>query len=233
MRQKPDNGGMKLLFFALLLVAGPACADATGLLYDPQPPANSAYVRVVNASAEPIAEVQVDGRARLKAIAPGDASDYLVLPAGKRSVRAVSAKGEDATTALDVVAGRAITIAVPAFGAGAQPATFEDRANTNKLKAVIAVYHLGKEPAAVDVLTADGVRAFAAVRAGTSASLVVNPIQVEWVAASAGTKAPVTRAPLAMQPGGTYSLLLLPAAGGALLARAFQNKVERYTGRNP
>src|SRR6185503_15245766 len=75
-----------LAALALAAIATLARADANGLLYDPQPPANSAYVRVVNVAPGSAMDVSVDGRARLRGIAPGEASDYLVLPAGKRAL---------------------------------------------------------------------------------------------------------------------------------------------------
>jgi len=218
---------LALLSFAALSLA--AEAQVAGLLYDPEPPANSAYVRVINVAGDAPVDVSVDGRARITSLASGEASDYLVLPAGKRNlVIGVAGKGEAASTSLDVTAGHAITVAVRS---GAAPWIFEDKANTNKLKAVIAVYHLGSG-APFDVLTADGAtKVFTGVKPGTSAGLSVNPIKVDLIVATPGTNTPVARTSVAMAPGGTYSLLLLPGPRGALTARAFQNKVERYTGK--
>jgi len=215
---------MRLLTAAVLLAATAARADATGLLYDPQPPANSAYVRVINAAAGNAVDVSVDGRARLRGIGPGEASEYLVLPAGKRALAIGATKVE-----LDVAAGRALTVA---FKGDAKPWIFEDKANTNKLKAVVAVYYLADKGAAVDVLTADGAtKVFTGVAPGTSTGRAVNPIKVDLIAANAGSTAALAKANLAMEPGGTYSLLIYPGARGELAARGLLNKVERYTGK--
>jgi hypothetical protein len=82
------------------------------------------------------------------------------------------------------------------------------------------------------LLTADGTtRVFSGVRPGTSAGLSVNPITVDLIATDAKSPAPLARTTLAMAPGGTYSVLLFPDAGGRLAARALHNKVERYTGK--
>jgi len=219
-----------LAALAFAAIATLARADATGLLYDPQPPANSAYVRVVNTVPGTALDVSVDGRPRLRAIASGDASDYMVLPAGKRAL-AIAPAGKVAAVKidLDVAAGRAMTIAVGKLAASAKPWIFEDKANTNKLKAVVAVYYLAETGAPLDVATADGAtKVFTGVAPGTSTGRAVNPISVDLVATSAGSNAPAT---LAMAPGGTYSVLVYPAAQGALVARGLLNKVERYTGK--
>jgi len=219
-----------LAALALAAIATLARADANGLLYDPQPPANSAYVRIVNVAPGSAIDVSVDGRARLRGIAPGEASDYLVLPAGRR-VLAIAPAGQAAILKvdLDVAAGRAMTVAVNKVAADAKPWIFEDKANTNKLKAVVAVYYLADKGAPLDVATADGAtKVFSGVAPGTSTGRAVNPINVELVATSAGANA---RASLAMAPGGTYSVLVYPGAQGALAAQGLLNKVERYTGK--
>lgn len=201
------------------------------MLYDPQPPPNSAYVRVINAVPGSAIDVSVDGRPRVAGIATGEASDYLVLPAGKRTF-AVALRGRSTSVTMDIAAGRAMSLAFHGTAGEARPWVFEDKANTNKLKAVLAVYHLVEGGTAVDVLTADGAtRVFSDVRPGTSSGLSVNPVKVDLVASAPGTRTPLARASLAMAPGGTYSVLLFPGARGELAARAMHNMVERYTGK--
>src|SRR5258706_14157942 len=221
------------MLLALVALATGAHAEKDGLLYDPQPPANSAYVRVVNAVPDSVIDVSVDAAARVRALATGEASDYLVLPAGKRVLGVThGAKGSPVSVTIDVAAGRALTVAFNSLRADAPPWIFEDKANTNKLKAVVAVYYLAEKGAAVDVLTADGAtRVFSGVRPGTSAGLSRNPINVDLIAMEAKSPEPLARASLAMAPGGTYSVLLFPGAGGRLSVRALHNKVERYTGK--
>jgi hypothetical protein len=185
----------------------------------------------VNAVPESVIDVSVDGRPRLQGLATGYASDYLVLPAGKRALAVRAAKGS-ADIPLDVAPGRAMTVAVNALRPDARPWIFEDKANTNKLKAVVAVYYLADKGAPLDVLTADGAtKVFSAVQPGTSAGLSVNPIKVDLIAAPAGSANAIARASLAMSPGGTYSVLLFPGPRGEHSARALHNKVERYSGK--
>jgi alginate O-acetyltransferase complex protein AlgF len=233
LRRGAQIGGVRRLAFGLALaaIAAGARGEKDGLLYDPLPPANSAYVRIINAVPESAIEVTVDGRLRVRAIAPGDASDYLVLAAGKRTI-AVGPPGKPAhaSITLDVAAGRAMSLAFHELASAARPWIFEDRANTNKLKAVVAVYYLAGKGPALDVLTADGTtKVFSALAPGSSSGLSVNPITVDLVAAATGTSDTIARARVAMAPGGTYSVLFFPGSHGELAARAMINKVERYT----
>lgn len=217
--------------FCLSLVAA---AQSTGLLYDPEPPADSAYVRVVHASRGEAVDIRVDGRSRISKLGAGEASDYMVLTAGKHAV-AVSSVGKPTahvSAMIDVVRGRAMTVAFTALKADAVPVIFEDKANSNKLKALLAVYHLDAKSGPLDVLTADGsVRVFSGVVHGASASLLVNPISIDLITTTAGDKVPRGRVSLTMAQGGTYSVILLSGEGGKLVARALQNKIERYTGK--
>lgn len=218
---------------SLLGLSVVAAAQPTGLLYDPEPPADSAYVRIVHASRGDAVDVLVDGKSRIARLGAGEASDYMVLSAGKHAIT-VSSVGK--TTALvsatiDVVRGRAMTVAFTALKAEAAPVIFEDKANSNKLKALLAVYHLDAKSAPLDVLADGGVKVFSSVAYGSSASLQVNPISVELVAITAGDKVTRGRVSLAMAQGGTYSVFLLSGEGGKMVARALQNKIERYTGK--
>lgn len=218
----------------LLASATAAEAQTNGLLYDPEPPANSAYVRVIHVSREGAVEVLVDGKTRVRSLAAGDASEYLVLPAGKHTLELKSAgkPGSRVSTALEVDSGSAMTVAFPALRAEEKPLVYEDKANSNKLKAVLAVYHLHPSQGPLDVLSADGaIKVFGNLAPGGSSQLSVNPISIELIAAKAGDKAAKARARFAMEPGGTYSMLLLPGEGGKLKAQAVQNRVERYTGK--
>lgn len=207
-----------------------AAANPDGLLYDPEPPADSAYVRVLMVSGPGPLDVLVDGATRVRKLAAGAPSHYMVLSAGKHViVLQPQARGAPAlTSTLDVIGGRAVTLA---FGAGAAPAVFEDRANANKLKALLSVYHLGAAGGKLDILTADGAKVLTGLAPGASAAIAVNPIEIGLVAATAGTTAPLADVRLAMSRGGTYSVLLLPGPKGKLLARAVQNTIERYTGK--
>lgn len=223
-----------LLSMLLAFSSPPVQAQPTGLLYDPEPPVDSAYVRVLLASRDRAVDIVVDGRLRIKALGTGQPSDYMVLPAGKHSI-AVHPAGKpvsQASTTLEVVRGRALTVAFTSLGAKAVPIVFEDKANSNKLKALLAVYHLDAAAGTLDVLTADGnTKVFADLAYGTSRAILVNPISVDLIAARTGDKAAQANAVLTMAQGGTYSVLVLPGSTAKPLLRAVENKIERYTGK--
>lgn len=219
---------------ALLLTQVVAAhAQSEGTLYAPEPPANSAYVRVIHLSSERPLDLLVDGARRVDNLESDRASDYLVLSAGKHAL-ALQRLGNPAalvSVTMSVESGRAYTVAFTTLRKDAKPLVFEDKANSNMLKAGLTAYHLDAKAGPVDVLTADGnTVVFSNIAPGTSRGISVNPIKVTLMVTRTGSKSAMARATVAMSPGGTYSFLILPGAGGKPVAQAVQNKVERYSG---
>jgi alginate O-acetyltransferase complex protein AlgF len=207
---------------------GAGQAQPAGQLYDPEPPLDSAYVRVMVLNQDSASEISVDGRVRVAKLNVSDVSDYLVLPAGKRVVvvKSLDKTGNKLTYNLDVTAGKAFT----AGNGEIAPRLFEDKANTNKLKSLVAAYNLDPKAGGITVSTADGAtKVFSNLTFGTSNSIQVNPVAIELVAAKAGAVAASgTKFGLTMTAGANYSVFLIPNAQGQLTARAIQNKTERY-----
>ncbi len=209
-------------------------AQQAGLLYDPEPPLDSAYVRIIVASREGSVDVVVDGRPRIQKLASGEASEFIVLSAGPHTIALHPAGKPSAhlSAKLDVNKGRALTVAFTSLKGNTTPIVIEDKTNSNKLKALLAVYHLDPKTGPIDVLTADGnTKVLADITMGTSASIQVNPIDVELVAAKTGTKSPLVKASLKMAQGGTYSVFLMAGDNGKMTAKVGLNKIERYTGK--
>lgn len=194
--------------FAALLAAAllaPSRALAQDSLYDPAPPADSAFVRVVNAGAEPLS-ADVGGRdfGRLEARA---ASPYRVVPKGTRRLRAGGAD-----VPFDFRAGEFYTLAV--FREG-PPLLLKDSANLSRAKALVAVYNLTGDDV-VDLKTADGaVAVVEKVPARAVKSRLVNGVPVDFAAycAKAGPSAPLKS--LQLERGGAYSLFVFAGAGRA------------------
>lgn len=219
----------KSVLWAAMLAAAPQLqAQTTGQLYDPMPPADSAYVRVINVPADFSLNVLVDGKERVKKLAGGTATDYMVIPAGSHriSLKEVSGGASVLDEALEVTAGRSMTLA---FEGRQQPLrVFSDKANTNKAKAVLCAYHLAPRAPALDVRTDDDkLTVFPALAAGSSKCLNVNPIKVSLKAVGQGTASAM--AALEMDYGGTYALWILPDKKSGIRVSAQVNKVERYT----
>jgi alginate O-acetyltransferase complex protein AlgF len=210
-------------------LGGVALAQQTAL-YDPQPPADSAYVRVIVLGAGHPADILLGDKIRIKGLPSVQPSDYMVLPAG-RHVLSVRAGGKIAPATVEAAPGRSMTVLIPA--GGGTPIMLEDKTNTNKLKAMLSFYNLDAKAGAVDVLTADGsTKVFAGVGAHASAGLAVNPISADLIVAKAGEKAPLARTALKLDQGGAYSIVFAPGeAGKPATAVVYANKVERYTGK--
>ncbi len=216
----------------LATVSGLAFAQ-TAALYDPQPPADSAYVRVLVGNATGNIDVAVDGKPRVTNLPVGEPSDYLVLSAGKHKLT-VQTKGKpvSADISLDVVAGRATTVAWAELQNEAKPVLFEDKANGNKLKAVLAVYNLHAKLGAIDILSADGsTRVFSKVAANASASMAVNPLTIDLMATKPDDKTALGTVAMAMGQGASYSIVVTAGDAGKPVVKSFTNKVERYTGK--
>jgi len=211
-----------------------AMAQPTGLLYDPEPPADSAYVRVLMAADLGKSMVLVDGKARGFALGINQVSDYMVLPAGPHQIELIAdgKKTNTLKTRLEVVRGRAMTVAFVSSQPTVAPILFEDKTGSNKLKAMLSVYQLAIKGPMVDVFTGDGsTKVFSALGYGTSGGLQVNPIGVELIAAKSGEKTPISKASVSMTQGAAYSVFFLPAKDGRITSVVVQNKIERYTGK--
>jgi hypothetical protein len=182
----------------------------------------------------PKTSVVVNGKVRGPALATHQASDYMVLPAGSHQISLVSEskKLPIVSTQLEVIRGRAMTVAFVSNEPAVAPVVFEDKTSSNKLKAMLSVYQLAVKPQAVDILTGDGAtKVFAGLAYGSSGGMQVNPISVDLLATSPGEKTPLAKARVAMTQGSAYSVFLLPGKNGKPLATVVQNKIERYTGK--
>ena len=138
---------MKRTQVAFLLLAGMATtgvagAQSTGRLYDPMPPDDSAYLRIVQAGSGKPVDVLVDGKLRVRQLAARSPSAYLVVPAGKHVIQLQSGSTRGPKIDLTANGKAAYTVAFPSTAASAAGTVFLDRTSTNRLKAMLAVYHL-------------------------------------------------------------------------------------------
>lgn len=214
---------------ALIAIAPLAQAQMTGRLYDPMPPNNSAYLRVLDIAPGQAVSVLVDGKVHLKSLAAKTVSDYLVVPAGKHRIQLQIAGKSHGNVEMDLAEKNAYTVVFPSVKGPAW--TFTDRTSTNKLKSMLAVYNVAPSVGPVDVKTADGkTKVFTALEAGKPAILEVNPISVNLAVFTSGAVTSSGKASLHMERGSAYSVFILPAANGIEILNV-QNHRERYTGQ--
>ncbi|NDP48475.1 MAG: DUF4397 domain-containing protein [Sulfuriferula multivorans] len=223
------------LFLSTLFCCTSAVAQGSGRLYDPEPPMDSGYLRIIVAHPGGPVDIAVDGQSRVQKLAAQQPSDYLVIGEGLHTITLnTRAKGAaPISKAFTMERGKAVTLAFTSLHADASPFMFEDKGNTNKLKAILTAYNLSAKAGAIDVIAASGkTKVFGGLAYGTSASLQVNPITVDLMASPNDGKSADAKFRVEMTQGGTYSILLLPGDAGKLTARVIQNKTERYAGSN-
>lgn len=159
-------------------------------LYDPAPPANSAFVRVAGLSTATLGGKAVTAQ-------PGAASAYVVIPQGD-----FAAKIGSASSILKVEAGKFYTV----VSIGGKLALLTDEAASNRAKALLTIYNLSKS--SVDLKTADGkTTVVAAIQAGASGSRAVNGITVD-LSAFAGAKVLGTVKAVKLERGNAYALVV-------------------------
>ncbi len=165
-------------------------------LYDPAPPADSAYVRVVNAAPESKGvAVELAGQS-LDTLAYQQASPYVVVKGGERSVVA----GPN-TAALRFDSGGFYTVVLE----GGQLSPLTDTPNDNLAKARISLYNLSS--ATVSLKTADGSTAvFADIPPDGVQAIAVNAIPIELAVFVGDTALPLPA--VTLQAGAAYSIFV-------------------------
>ncbi|GAA4002608.1 alginate O-acetyltransferase AlgF [Deinococcus rubellus] len=174
----------------LLLLSGTTVL-AQELLYDPAPPANSAFVRVLNAPSATLGDKAVTAD-------KGAASVYVVIPQGDFTAKIGGTSGK-----LKVEAGKFYSVVAD----GTKLNLLTDPSADNRAKALLVIYNLSKI-VSIDLKTADGKTAVVSgVKPGESGSRAVNGITVD-LAAFSGTKALGTLKGVKLERGSAYALVL-------------------------
>jgi alginate O-acetyltransferase complex protein AlgF len=220
------RNALKYLYVVGGSVLAPLSWGQQTTLYDPQPPANSAYVRVLAGGTQDI-DIQLGNKPKAQKVNAGTPSPYLIVPAGKHEIT-VKAGPHTVVVPLNVEASRSLTVVLPQVSKETKPIVIEDKVNGNRLKAMVSAYHLGTG-SAVDVWTADGTtQVFANVAPGAMAALAVNPIALDYMVSAAGQKTPLAQGKLSMSPGGAYAMVVMTDKNGKWTVQTHANSVERY-----
>jgi len=179
----------------LLLAVNAAGAQDTQGLYAPAPPANSAFIRVINSSSASL-NATVGGKA---ASAPkAGISTYMVVAQGT-----VVAKSGNTSVILPVSAGKFYS----AVWNGKTFKLLSDMSADDRAKALLTVYNLSTA-ASLDLKTADGkLSVVSSVKPGESGNRAVNGITVD-LAAMNGTKVLATFKGVALERGNAYAIVV-------------------------
>jgi hypothetical protein len=204
---------------AAALLAGPAAwAQGAGQaqVYDPQPPAGSAYLRFVNALGGEVALRPDFLPPQSLGIAPAQrVTAYAVVErtAGRPLTLEVAGSGATGRATLQAEPGSYVTVLLHRAPEGGIAATsVVDRADFDGAKARLGFYNAAPGcPAAALKLEANGATIFDQVAPGTARARSVNPVGAALRAECEGTAAPVALEGL--EAGGTYSILLIRPEG--------------------
>jgi alginate O-acetyltransferase complex protein AlgF len=193
--------------FALIALTLTSSLATTGListvaqgLYDPEPPANSAFVRVINAGSGEV-KAGIDAVA-YGAVAGQNASAYRVIPQGAHKLAAGAANKD-----VNVLAKRFYSVIVN----GSDVTVLEDPANPGQTKAGLAIYNLSKM-ASIALKTDDGKTTVVdGVVPGSVKSQAVNAIKVSLAAFNVSSKSESKIAAfpaVQLERGSTYSTIV-------------------------
>jgi alginate O-acetyltransferase complex protein AlgF len=187
--------------FLLLLIALPASLFAQDALYDPDPPAGSAFVRVVNGTGAATAATL--GDRDFGEVAAQGSTKYRVVPQGSRAWKANGA-------AFDVAEGGFYTVLIRADGSAS---LLVDPVLSSRSKALVIFYNADGE-GSWDLKTADGkVPLITGVATGGNGSREVNGIKVDLAAFSGQTASPSVPG-IQLERGNAYSFFLFKTAAG-------------------
>jgi alginate O-acetyltransferase complex protein AlgF len=179
------KGIMKLTkTLSLLLILTPI-ALAQGL-YAPEPPANSSFVRIINAalSATPVS-VKLGGKPWIAALTAQGILPYEVLKAGNHSFEMQSGANKTSVT-LSAKAGKFYTLAVIGASNNLSVKTFNDQKISNKVKAQLLAYNFSST--VLSIKTSDGTNVFKDLKQNASQEILVNPVNITFDAYAANQK---------------------------------------------
>ena len=195
-----------LLFAALTVDSPDIAAQAIARLYSPQPPAGSAYVRVVNPAGIPL-------YVRISLSAPADqlsavqiSSVYRIVPGGRRL--SLELNGQPANVEIVPLPNKFTTlIARPAGRGYVWQAIVEDTTPIDGLRADLRFYNL-IDGCRGSLNIVDGPRVFDSLPANTDQRRSINPVETNLYGECDKIRSASWVLP-SLQPGSHYSLFLV------------------------
>ncbi|ULH17745.1 alginate O-acetyltransferase AlgF (plasmid) [Deinococcus sp. KNUC1210] len=167
------NRSLPLLISLSLLTAAPVLAQDT--LYQAAPPANAAFVRVVNAVEGAPLPVTLSGQPFDAALASREVSAYHVVPEGSPLLAVPPLK---LSQPLKIEAGHFYTVALTGTRGKATLTVLGESTSPSVTQARVSFYNLGA--GAASLLTSDGkVTLFKSLAPLSARSMNVNPVNVQ------------------------------------------------------
>ena len=197
---------MRKMLTAIAVLSGIASAQDLAGLYAPAPPPDSAFVRIINATAAPLSATL---GSKVATAPKAGISTYVVVPQGN-----VAAKVGAASNTLAVVAGKFYS----AVWNGKTFRLMTDVSADDRAKAQLTVYNLSTKPA-LDLKTADGkLSVVGGVKPGESGNRAVNGITVD-LAVFGGSKALATFKGAALERGNAYAIVVTDSSSSMTVSR--------------
>ncbi|MFO1242234.1 MAG: alginate O-acetyltransferase AlgF [Rickettsiales bacterium] len=148
-----------------------SAADDTAL-YDPTPPADSAFVRIINTTATAV-DATIGSASYTSVAAPG-ISPYRVIPQGEQE-----AKAGDVSKKVSIEAGKYYSVAITEKDGKKELVTLEDAVIKNPAKAMIYFYNFSDSATASLNAVKQKADIVSGVKAGESASREVNALTID------------------------------------------------------
>jgi len=207
---------MLRVLLACLFLALPAAAQQ--VLYEPLPPAGSAYLRIINATPDALqVRPSVTGAATIGTENAQRISPYVVQEnVADRAVAVLLQAGAlRAELSLRLEVGSFNTLIVTAEGNALQARPFRDETQFNQVRARLAFYNaMGGCAQASLVLDPAGQAVFENVPLAEGRMRSVNPVTAA-VRATCGTQRSQPFQLQGMEAGGVYSVWIMAPRGGA------------------
>jgi len=200
-------------------------------LYDPEPPPNSSYLRIIHAGSADSYNVIVDGKKRIGNLKPALASQYLILPSGTHQIEMTNVANPNKVikASVSVVPGHSFTYAFLDYAVMSKPFIFDDIGIGNRLKSQLMVYNLSTNINKIDLQTADGAATvISGIDKYASKYLAVNPVEANVQLVNSDSKKVISKQSLKLTANTNLSIFLLSTPQGSPVVTQQLSTIEKY-----
>jgi len=198
-------------------------------LYDPEPPLNSSFLRLIQVGSNDTYEVLIDGIKKNQVLKAGNVTDYFVVSSGihRIQLKNQSNPSKDIKSSLTIMPGYFFTYAFINYTENSKKVLFKDLANINQMKSQLSAYNLTKLIDKFDLETSEGkISIFKDINQGSSISIAVNPINIS-VSLIDSYATNRLRLSLNLQAGKSFSLFLFDDLDNLLTSNFQIDSIEK------